>query len=1174
MNRIGLAGFLILVPLLTAQPFTRGVGVYPGEPSAYTGPLLRPDTDTYRNLALHRPAYHSSSYDYNLTAQLVTDGIKATRLPRWIAVATSQEGLLPKNEREHLFDDNWVTSVDLDGGHAWIQVELAGGDSPLEIDRFGLDARIRAASEQPEEWTCAVLASTDGQNWKAVGSASGQTHAGGDVNASIVLREPLRQRHVRLVLDAPTAMRWTVNEVKLFRGNRRVRVAGPYQFTSAWKSAAGDEQWVYVDLGAICTFDRLTLYWLRRASEGLIQISDDAHTWSALVGLPKPSQPVDDLRLSAPAHARFVRVLMTKPASPDGYILSEFEVYGRGGPVAEPQPPKEAPAGGRLDLDGGSWHIERDSQVMADGPTLSRPGFRDQDWVPATVPATTLVSYLNAGAIPDPAYGDNLLMISDSFFYADFWCRREFMAPANYTGKQIWLNFDGINWKADVFLNGEKLGRIEGAFTRARFDVTHRLRPGQTNALAVRIEKNASPGSIKEKTAESPDKNGGALGADDPTFHAAVGWDWIPTVPGRDTGIWNSVWLSATGPVTLENPLVTTSLPLPDTSRADVAIEVSINNHDVRSVTGILRGRFGDAAFETPITVDAGASRVVHLDPSTQPVLRVRNPRLWWPAGYGEPNLYPVELRFEIAGQGTSDAISFSAGVRQFTYNEDGGALRIWINGRRLIPRGGNWGFSEFLLRYRAREYEAAVRYHREMGFNMIRDWVGQIGDDAFYEACDRNGIVVWQDFWLANPWDGPDPDDDAMFLRNAQDYLLRIRTHPSLGLYVGRNEGYPPKPIDDALRQMVASLTPGMHYISSSADDVVSGHGPYRAMPVKYYFESRATPKLHSEMGMPNIPPFDSVRRMMPDTSLWPQGAVWGFHDFTNSGAQNGASFRSQLEESYGPAATAAEWVSLAQFLNYDGYRAMFEAQSRNRMGLLIWMSHPAWPSFVWQTYDYYLEPTAAYFGAKKANEPLHIQWNPVTDQVEVMNYSAGNVRGLSVEAQILNLDGAVKWKKTAPLDSSEDSVTSLFHLEYPAGLTPVYFVRLRLSRGATLISENFYWRGLEENNYRALRDLPKVTVTASTTALQSDGRWRLTTELRNASPAPAIFVRLKVVREKSRDRILPAIYSDNYVSLMPGERRTLTTELANADTRGEAPRIVVEGFNIQNSAIDARVP
>ena len=626
----------------------------------------------------------------------------------------------------------------------------------------------------------------------------------------------------------------------------------------------------------------------------------------------------------------------------------------------------------------------------------------------------------------------------------------------------------------------------------------------------------------------------------------------------------NDVFLTVSGPVTIESPFLTTSLPLPNTTRADVAIEVTLWNHDSRSVSGKLRGHFGPASFERAVTLDPSSTAKLRLDPSTQPALRLQNPRLWWPNGYGAPNLYDVELRFEESGAVLSDSTTFQAGVRQFTYGEDGGALKIWINGRRFIARGGNWGFPESMLRYRAREYDVAAGYHQDMYFTMIRNWVGQTGDDAFYDACDRHGIVVWQDFWLANPWDGPDPDNNDVFLRNVEDTVLRIRNHPSIGLYCGRNEGYPPDPLERGIRKILSELHPGVQYIPSSADDVVSGHGPYMAMTPEFYFSKRAITKLHSELGMPNIVTMDSLRLMMPEDAMWPQGRMWGIHDFSLHGAQGGAEFRERIEKTYGGATNAAEWVSLAQFVNYEGYRAMFEAQSRNRMGLLIWMSHPAWPSLVWQTYDYYFDPTAAYFGAKKASEPLHIQWNPVTDDVEVVNYSAGDVHGLTARVRIFNLDGTQKWEKTAAVDSREDTTISALKMEYPSDLTPVHFLKLQLSRGSEIISDNVYWRGIKEDDYTALRTLPNVKVEAVNHVERQGNRWRITTELIDTSKQPALMVRLKAVRRKTGDRILPALYSENYVILMPGEQRRIVTELADADTRAEQPWIVIDGFNV----------
>ena len=1167
------------------QEYTRGMGVYPGDPREDFGPLLLISSPSpYRNLALRRPAYHSSSYDYNLTAQLVTDGIKHSHLPDWVATSVSFRGPLPKNEREFILDHNPTSVVELRGPRPWVQIQLGGGESVPEVDRVEVLV-VAPAHVKSADLSFTVSASDDGREWKKLGSVMGPqpislvgypmgfAQPGQLFQPSIPLSSPSQSRFCQVecsVAHAPEfafGMQWRIGEVAFFNKNQRVEIGGPYNFTSAWMSAGLGEEWVYADLGDRCEFDRVTLYWIARAAEGSIQVSDDAQEWRDIQALPASTQLTDDIKLAQPVLGRYVRVLMKRPTSPYGYILSEIEVYGRGGPIAQPKPAL-AERDGRLDLAGGDWRVQRDSLVSAGGEILSKSGYNGEDWVVATVPGTVLASYLNVGAIPDPNYGDNQLQISDSFFYADFWYRREFTAPAVAAGQHAWLNFDGINWKADVFLNGDKIGRIEGGFMRGRFDVTGKLLAGQKNTLAVRVEKNATPGSVKQKTFESPGKNGGALGADDPTYHASIGWDWIPTIRGRNTGIWGDVYITRTVAVSLENPFVSSVLPLPDTSHADLTVEVDLVNHDDAPIAGALRGRFGNVQFEQRVTVEGSARKTVKLDPSSHPALRLQNPKLWWPVGYGEPNLYDVELSFETAQGEVADAKMFQAGVRHMTYSEEGGALRIWINGRRFIARGGNWGFGESMLRYRAREFDAAVRYHREMNFTMIRNWVGQVGGDEFYEACDRQGVMVWQDFWLANPWDGPDPDDDDLFMRNVRDLVLRIRNHPSIAIYCGRNEGYPPPPLESGITKALADLHPGLHYIPSSADDTVSGHGPYMAMPLSFYFGAGADPKLHSEMGMPNIPTIESVRGMMPEAALWPQGLVWGLHDFCLQGAQGGSSFRTTIDEGYGGANNVEEWVSLAQFVNYDGYRAMFEAQSKYRMGLLLWMSHPCWPSFVWQTYDYYLEPSAAYFGCKKAGEPLHIQWNPVTESVEVVNYSAGSVTGLTAHAEVLNMDGSKQWEKSASLRSAEDSVNSCIKMDYPAALTPVHFLRLQLARGGDILSSNFYLRGLQEGNYRAIRELAKCGLEASTRVEQQGNHWQLTTELHNPSATPALMVRLKAVRETSGDRILPAIYSDNYVALMPGERRTLRTEVNHADTRGEKPKIVVEGFNVGSVA------
>jgi hypothetical protein len=1177
--------------------FSRGIGIYPGDLKEDFSPSLIIDNSTYRNLALHRPAYHSGSYDYNLTAQLITDGIKSSELPGWIVVSTSQNGILKKNEREWLIDHNPVTDIRLDSSYCWIMLEMGGSNPGTEIDRVSISGNLLLNLDRPKGWSVKITGSDDGFKWDELGSLKGSNFPGDTLtgfmrnfapknlrtfNFSAILSSPVKKKFYKLEFISSCVSGWRIGGFDFFRNNNLMEIAPSHNFNSCWMSEGKPEEWVYVDLGASCTFDEINLYWINSSQNCKVQLSDDAAIWKDVQELKADTKTSATLTFKTALKGRYVRLLLVEQVSGKYHFLSELEVFGRGGPVPKAKPMSGIDQNGaKLNLDGGSWRLQRASLVNENGEKLSVSRFNDDGWLVATVPATVLMSYKNAGAIADPNYSDNQFMISDSWFNSDFWYRTIFNVPASFLHERTFLNFDGINWKAEIFLNGENIGKIEGAFIRGKFDVTDKIIPGKENVIAVHIIKNASYGTIKEATISNTDKNGGFLGADNPTYHASIGWDWIPTIRGRNIGIWNDVYLSSNGPVTINDPFVSTDLHLPDTSKADISLEVKLKNHLNKLVEGILKGTFGDLPFEQPVKLQRLEEKIVRLDPSTSKTLLLNNPRLWWPAGYGAQNLYDVKLTFETSDKKISDSKEFKTGVRKMSYSEAGGKLKIWINGRRFIGRGGNWGFPESNLAYRNREYDIAVRYHKEMNFTMIRNWVGQTADDEFFEACDRYGVMIWQDFWLANPADGPDPSDPGMFLKNADDFVHRIRNHPSIALYCGRNEGEPPPVIEKGLRELLPKVHPGIHYISNSAFGVVSGGGPYRSLPVKTYYGGRGTFKFHSEMGMPNIVSYESLREMMPDSSLWPINRMWGVHDFTLDGAQGGSSFMQQVNANFGEVKTAENWVSLAQWINHRGYRTMFEASGKRRMGLLLWMSHPAWPCLVWQTYDYYFEPTAAYFGCKKANEPLHIQWNPVTDSIELVNYSGGSGTGLTASAKLYNLEGTVIWEKKLSLDCPEDSTLNAFKMEYPDNLPDVQFIKLQLLKGSVLISDNFYWRGLDkndikladrgryrgliENNFQALNTLPKVNIQSSTNVEQKGSKWFLTTRLKNSSDRPVLMIRLKVVRTKTGDRILPVIYSDNYISLMPAEERVIQIELDNADTRGEKPQVVISGFNLK---------
>lgn len=1195
--------FILLAGLIgcngnSSDDYTRGIGEYPGKVCDYDGPETV-EGGEYRNLALNRAAYQSSSYDYNLTSQLITDGLLTEEMPYHIEVyADGAE--VPKRDRERLFDDN-TTNLSLEGGKATdITIVLNGGTA--DADRLVVNGTANCDVNGKKGWKASIEASVNGQDWESIASFKGNglpgetmmragNQGGGSQNVAVSaglknqkpkitpeMREWMRRmegrrnfsyeadipagkeyNYFRINLDAPAVQNWTVAEVDFMKGDAESTPLPSHRFNSAWMSATAAQEWVYVDLGADADFDKIKLYWVNRPSSGSVETSDDARQWKKIADLPAEAGCNEEIAVKG--SGRYVRVSMDGTADGGRVVLSEMEVYGTGGVrlVAQKQRPAKD---GKMYLSRGNWKISREPQANADAEEISKVGFDDNAWIPATVPGTVAGSYFNAGAIADIRYDDDQLCISESWFNSDFWYRNEFDVPEEFDGKTLLLNFDGINWKADVYVNGNKAGRIEGSFIRGQFDISDLIKTGERNALAVRIFCNENPGIIKEQNREFTDVNGGDLGGDNPTFHATIGWDWIPTVRGRNIGIWNDVYMSAhDGGVTVDDVFFDTDLPLPEASYADIHPVITLTNHNDEVKAGRIEVKYGPLGFGQEVELAAGETADVEMA-----TVRFDNPELWWPNGYGEQHLYDVEVSFTSDGK-TSDVKKVKSGVREMSYSVENNILDIFVNGRRFIGNGGNWGYPEIYNNYRGREYDIAVAYHADMNFTMIRNWVGMTGDEEFYEACDRYGVMIWQDFWLANPVDGPNPFDEEMFVKNATDYVRKIRNHPSIGLYCGRNEGNPPASLNEKLDGIVRDIHPGLHYIPHSAEGTVSGYGPYRALPVKEYFAAeRGKDRLHSERGMPNVMPYESMKRMLSEENRWPQNSVWGMHDYTLKNAQSCATVNQMVETAFGEASDLKEFTEWAQWVNYNGYRAMYESRSWNRKGIIIWMSHSCWPSMVWQTYDYYFEPTAAYFGAKKASAPIRIQWNPVSENVEVVNNNAMDRTSLTAEAMIRNVDGKVVYRTSAELDSKEDTTTPVFGLSFDQPeLTDVYFIQLLLKQEGKVVADNVYCLGKEEGNLKQLHELPEAEVDMKSEFRKEGDGWKCTASLKNTGDVPAVMMRLKVYGKKTGESILPTFYSDNYFTLMPGEEKVVVMTFRKEDTRGEKPALALSAFNIR---------
>lgn len=1130
-----MTGARALSPVSPDGAKSRGTGVYPGNPAQYAGPQLKDAGASYRNLALNRIATASSSYDYNLTAQLVTDGIMHDGEAPWLEVLVDGEPV-PRDRREFLFDDKPGTRLEVQGKSPLLTLHFHG--MPVSCTRVQVDGEAgwKALTQQSVQWS----RSQDGESFS-------------------------------LRLHKKGCEKYTLNAVSFYDGDVLQDVLPNRHFHSAWKSAGGRDEWVCIDLGAAADIDRIVFHWQNAPVSGTVQISDDGQSWRNI----GPVSEDMDCRESG----RYVRALLDRTADGRPFELKEWEILGRGGlvPVAQAAPERQ---GARQELTRGGWTLMRASEVSAGGEELSSVGYDDWGWLPATVPGTVLACYVNAGAVPDPNVADMQFHASDSFFRSAFWYRTTFLADCD--SPRQFLHFDGINFRAEIFLNGKRLGQIDGAFREGDFDVTGLLRDGE-NALAVLISPNEHFGTIKEKNAWSTVGNGGTLGADNPTMHATIGWDWLPTVRGRSAGILDDVYLRFTGPVTMKDQFVRTVLPLPDTTYSHVLAEVTLVNHSDRPVEGILKGSFGPVGFTLRQSLAPGESRLVKADS-----LLLDSPRLWWPNNYGEPYLYPVKLLFEADGS-VSDSCSFFSAVRQWearfdkTEPDRAGCtdrLNLYINGKRFTAFGGNWGLSEHLLNYREREYDIAVRYHRDQHFTMIRNWVGQIYDREFFEACDRYGIVVWQDFWLANPADGPVPSDNSRFCKTAREWVRRLRNHPSIGIYVGRNEGNPPSEIDSFLADMTASEHPGIYYLSNSADGPVSGRGPYRALPPKEYRSLFGLEKLHSERGMPVLMNIENLTRALgaenlePVSTLENPARIWGLHDWAlgyvsgASSAQRTYTFNQLLEEAFGKPSGAREFAELSQWISYNGLRAIFESRSAHRQGMLLWMSHPAWPSLVWQTYDYYLEPTAAYFACKNACEPLHIQWNASSGNVEAVSWYACSGENLKASASVLDMNGAALWTRSETVSVGADQTVVCFPLEVPDNVSDAYFVNLVLTdESGRTVSENTYWEGREPGRLETLRTLPMAELSADIRCDRTEEGYKFTLKLTNTGSVPALMVRLKVTDGESGDLVLPVMYSDNYLFIFPGNTREITATVNEEDCKG-VPQMRLSGLNLKPSS------
>lgn len=683
------------------------------------------------------------------------------------------------------------------------------------------------------------------------------------------------------------------------------------------------------------------------------------------------------------------------------------------------------------DTQNAAWTVMPEEEVGKDMLRLTQNGYQNPKAVKAVVPGTVFTSYVTAGQEKDPNFGDNIQKVDRKKYDRSFWYRTEFKIPSDFDKEIIWLNFDGINRKGQIYLNGNHLGNLDGFMHRGHFNVTQLVDRNGSNTLAVLVD-----------IPRTPLANQGS-----PNYLSSGGWDWMPYVPGLNSGITDKVWLENTGKSTITDPWMRSKLV--SRSLAELTLQAEVTNNGGSQSKTTVKGTItpGNITFSQEIDLQAGETKTVKFDKRYFPQMVVNNPKLWWPNGYGEPHLYTCRL--EVVNDGkTSETEEFRFGIRQYSYDKKGGVFHLYINGVPVFVKGSDWGMSEYMLRSNPEHIRTWVKLNKEMNFNMIRNWLGSVTEKQFYESCDELGIMIWDDFWInSNP---NLPYNLNAFNNNMMEKIKRFRNHPSIAVWCGDNEGTPEPPLTGWMAENIRTFDGGdRHFQPCSNNGGLSGSGPWDAKDQRWYFTAYPDCKsgsgftrgwgFRTEIGTAAVPNYESLVKFMPEKDLWPINDMWNLHYFGQMAFNAGPERHTAvIENSYGGAKDAKEFCTKSQWVSYESNKALYEGwldhMWNDATGVMLWMSGASYPSMVWQTYDYYYDLTGAYFGCKQACEPVHIYWNPVTEEVKVANTTTKDYEGLTAEATVYNMDGkpVARYSEKATVNSTSNAVAQCFKLKF----------------------------------------------------------------------------------------------------------------------------------------------
>jgi len=847
------------------------------------------------------------------------------------------------------------------------------------------------------------------------------------------------------------------------------------------------------------------------------------------------------------------------------------------------------------------WHCIKASSLKNTGEEISTANFPLAGWMPAVVPGTVLTSQLHNKLIPDPFYGMNNKRIPDIYDvgrdYYTYWFVKDLTEKA-LNDEYVWLQFRGVNNSFDVYLNGHKVNdhRDNSMYLRHEYNITPFLSKDGRNRLAVIVFPPDPVGN----------PNGGQGGdgtiAHNITNQYTAGWDWIQPVHDRNTGIWDKVFIKKTKQVKISNTHIVTLVPgirTPHDQQAPAIIQVTaeLENPGNIIVSGTLQYSLDGKIISVHKQIPAHTKVNAYL-----PDLTLNNPRLWWPNGYGPQNLYNLTISFIADDKTISDAETISFGVRelQAVWNTHTESRELHVNGQKIFVKGGNWICSDEMMRCSKERYDAEVRYHHDMNLNLIRVWGGGLTErPEFYDACDKYGLLVMQDFWVSGDCNGrwydplklddtnarrKYPDDHKLLVASMADQVLMLRNHPSLAYWCGGNEIRPPADVLVPLRDSILPKLDGTRFFFEHSNDdsmsLAAHDGPYTIQPDTFFWSHRSW-GLNSEVGSVGIGDYESLQRFIPvenmvlprydaTTRKWLADSVWQYHKYV--------SYDSSIE-AYGHPRDVNDFAMKAQLVNYNQYRALMEGAAARMWdwytGIIEWKTQNPWTAMVGQMYDVYLDPNACMYGLQEGSKQTHIMYDPVHNCVNIVNNHALAMERMVARLLIFDADGKEKLSddQLLPFSTATDYGINSALREWRDSICCsnrglFLYLGLYVVGTDSLYDENMYWLPDATGKYSGLMTTPVAKPGVTAKVLR---KGVVSVTLSNAKDAPmAFFNRISVVDKKTKKRILPVFCNNNYISILPGQKKTL--ELSFTPQQGMDPMVCIEGWNVEKQYIEIK--